>query len=61
MRHPVCIILLVPVLPHGLALRLVEDEEADEDEEAAEHHGGGHTLGRVVLGVELLLLRRPGR
>ena len=50
-----------PLLPERFELGFVDHQQADEHEEAAEHHGGGHTLGRVVLGVELLLLRRPGR
>ena len=51
--------MLLPVLPHGLALRLVEDEEADEDEEASEDERRHHALHRLVRRVELGLLARP--
>ena len=64
-RHPVVrgrvVLPGLALPPHRLQLGLVHHQQADEHEEAAEHHGGGHTLGRVVLRVELLLLRRPGR
>ena len=51
--------LSLPVLPHGLDLRLVEDEDADEDEEASENEGRHDALHRLVRPVELILLPRP--
>ena len=49
---------LSPVLPHGLALRLVEDQQRHEDEEPAQHYCCHDALARVIVpveGVELAL------
>ena len=47
----------LPLLPQRLELGFVDHEQTDEHKESAQHHGSGHSLRRVVLGVESLLFR----
>ena len=40
---------LSPVLPHRLALGLVDDKKANKCKEPAKNHGGHHALHGIVI------------